>query len=179
MILVNLVPVRVARRGLGPWVGILGVLLHLAVLGGLGGWSWSLARTQNRLAAGVDRGSREIAAARSELARRASVLEELAGLTRRLQALQELTRHQHVAPRVLDALVDVIPRDVWLTSLEGHGLAVRARGAAPSAAAVAALLASLQASGRFGDVDVVISKQDPGQVGDPLVSFEVSCRFGG
>jgi Tfp pilus assembly protein PilN len=80
---------------------------------------------------------------------------------------------------VLDALLDVLPHDLWIKTLEGHGREVRASGAAHSAGSVVALLAGLRASGRFGDVDLVVTRQDHGQTPDAPLLFEITCRFGG
>ena len=112
------------------------------------------------------------------LGRAEGAREAMSDLTRRTQAIHELTRGQGTALRILDAVLDVVPPDLSLASLEGRGLELRAVGSARSARAVADFTANLRASGNFKDVEIVISKQDLGKTPPGPVSFEVTCRFG-
>jgi Fimbrial assembly protein (PilN) len=95
-------------------------------------------------------------------------------LNKRINILRhELTSHK----ALLDAFLDVIPAELWLTSLEGRGLELRAVGSARSARAVANLMLNLRASGKFSEVEIVTSKQDVGKIPPAPVTFEVTCRF--
>jgi hypothetical protein len=49
-------------------------------------------------------------------------------------------------------------------------------GAAFSPTAVSNLMTALRASGRFKDVDIVVSKRDLDKTPN-VVTFEVTCRF--
>jgi type IV pilus assembly protein PilN len=105
------------------------------------------------------------------------VRERVADLSKRISVIHALLRRQGMPTRVLEALADVVPPDLRLTSLEGRGLALRALGSAPSATAVADLMSGLHASGVFSDVDIVVSRQDLGAAVHSSLAFEIACRF--
>ena len=177
MIRINLAPPaeRPRRARLSPVA--LGAA-SVALLGGLGWWYTTLIRGEARVAEQIAILTRELTALQTMLGRGANTREAVSDLTRRTQAIHELTRNQGTALRVLDSVLDVVPHDLWLTALEGRGLELRAAGSARSASAVADFTANLRASGVFKDVEIVTSKQDLGKAPPGPVSFEVTCRFG-
>jgi Tfp pilus assembly protein PilN len=69
-----------------------------------------------------------------------------------------------------------VPNDLWITKMEERGNMLKVSGSAFTAAAVSDLMSNLRASGKFKEVDIVVSRQD--LVKTPrLVTFEVTCRF--
>lgn len=167
------------RRG-GRWrFGLLIGLCSVAFLGTLGAASWTLTQKEHRLTQSVATALQELATAKEMLGGRAILREDLADLTKRVRSIQTLMRRRGTTLRILDALLDAVPHGLWITTLEGRGLELRARGSALSATAVADLMSRLHASGRFDDVDIIVSRQDLGEPLDAPLLFEVTCRFGG
>jgi len=180
VIRINLAPVidrprPVRRLSLGIVIG----LACLVLLGGLTGLSWTLNQEEKRLTQSVGAAAQELAALKVILGRGAGMREDLSDLAKRVRTIQGLMRRQGTTLRILDALLDVVPRGLWITTLEGRGLEWRALGSALSAAAVADLMASLHASGKFNDVEIVVSRQDLGATLDAPLIFEITCRFAG
>lgn len=178
MIRVNLAPPvvrppRVRTRFVSVLIGLGYLGLALAVTGA---WA-ALAGTEQQLLGEVEAAQRELASIKATLGRGARVREDLAELARRIQAIQDLTKSQAAAILVMDAFADVIPRDLWITSLEGRGAEIRAMGSAHSPTAVADFMSNLRASGKFREVEIVVSKQDLAKT-PSVVTFEVTCRFG-
>ena len=77
---------------------------------------------------------------------------------------------------MLDALADTVPPDIWLSSVEEKEQVLKIAGSAFSTTAVADLMSNLKASGKFRDVDLIVSKQDLTKT-PRVVTFEVTCRF--
>jgi Tfp pilus assembly protein PilN len=77
---------------------------------------------------------------------------------------------------LLDALADLPPRDLWMTRVEQKGAQLKLNGVTTSSASLAMLLANLQRSTRFKDVDLVESRQDLAK-SPRAIAFEVTCRF--
>jgi Tfp pilus assembly protein PilN len=93
--------------------------------------------------------------------------------------IDELTKGQSRPILMLDAFADVIPRDLWITSMEDKGTGVlKLNGTAFSTAAVSDFMSNLRASGKFKDVDLVLSRQDLAKT-PSMVTFEITCRFEG
>ena len=70
----------------------------------------------------------------------------------------------------------MVPRDVWITGFEDKNGALKVPGSAFSTTAVSDFMTNLRRSGKFKDVDIMVSKQEL-QKPPRLVTFEVTCRF--
>lgn len=182
MIRINLAPpqrrarFRVAGRGfqvnLGMLFGAAGVALILVI----GGTSWYLFRAERRLTAELDAGARELAKLSAIVGPAAKMKEHLADLQARLKVIQALTKDQARPLSLIEAFADAVPDDLWVTGLEDKGAVLRVTGAAFSSTAVSNLMTALRASGKFKDVDIVVSKRDLDKAPN-VVTFEVICRF--
>lgn len=180
MIRINLAPPRARHPGrrvrsplnLGPLFGIAVV----AVLIGLGGYAWHLVRQERVLTAEIDVGARELVTLKTAVGPAAKMKEHLAELQARLKVIQALTKDQSRPLFLIDAFADAVPADLWITGLEDKGAVLRVTGSAYSATAVSNLMSALRASGKFKDVDIVVSKRDLDKT-PSLVTFEVTCRF--
>jgi type IV pilus assembly protein PilN len=180
VIRINLAPViDRSRRGGRRRFGLLIALCSFVFLGTLSGASWTLTQEEQRLTQSVAKALQELAAVKGMLGGGAILREDLADLTKRVRSIQTLMRRRGTTLRILDALLDAVPHGLWITTLEGRGLELRARGSALSATAVADLMSRLHASGTFDDVDIVVSRQDLGEIPDAPLLFEITCRFGG
>jgi Tfp pilus assembly protein PilN len=167
-------PRRSARR-LGIAIGLAAVILLAVIFG----WARALAQEEKRLAESVAGRARELTTLRELLGNANRLRDDFADLTKRIHTIQALMLRRGTTLHILDALLDSIPHDLWITTLEGRGRELRALGAAWSAAAVTDLMSSLRASGRFVDVDIVVARQELGEVLDVPLLFEITCRFGG
>ena len=76
------------------------------------------------------------------------------------------------------AFASVLPNDLWITGFEEKSLQLKITGSAFSTTAIADFMANLRASGKFKEVDLVISRRDLARP-TPLVTFEVTCRYEG
>lgn len=187
MIRINLAPARAGQRVLPrlrlPAFNLAlvlgGAILVLAV--GAGSYWWMLSREAGRLRAEIEAGEKELATLKAVLGPAAKMRERLAELQKRVQAVQALTEGQERPTRMFDAFADAMPRDLWITGFEekapeGQSRLLTVSGTAFSSTAVADLMANLARSGRFKDVDVVVSRTDLTKT-PQLVTFEVTCRF--
>ena len=185
MIRINLAPRREGRGRDGSRLALprlnLAVVFGIAAVtlaAGLGNAWWNLSREAQRLTAELETRARELAILKESVAQAAKIKEQFADLKARLNAIQVLTKDQARPLLLVDAFVDAVPADLWITSLEEKEAVLRVTGSAFSTTAVANFMAALRKSGRFKDVDIVLSKRDLAKT-PSLVSFEVTCRFEG
>ncbi len=187
MIKINLAPVETRRRhgpsfsgfalpslpiGLGLLFGVIYVVAVLAV-----GYSWwSLMSEKSRLIAENDRTAKEIDTLKALLGQGANVKAQLADVRNRVKVIEELLQGQGRPVVLLDAFVDTVPRDLWITSFEDKGASLKIVGIAYSTRAVSEFMSNLRQSGKFKDVDILVSRQDLTK-SPIMVNFEVSCRF--
>ncbi len=186
MIKINLLPPR-PRRVIPitlpalPWMAILFGALSLLLLGGIGLWWSSLSTEASHLAADKTRLEQELKSLEAAIAKGKAFRQKALDLERRLAAIDEIANNQALPVYLLDALADMIPRDLWLTSLEEKQKdaqpQLRLAGAAYSATAVADFMSNLKGSGKFKDVDLIVARQDLAKT-PRLVSFEIVCSFG-
>lgn len=181
MIRINLLPPQphkailitlLARPPLGLLFGVLGVL----ILGGIGGYWYMLSREAAQLTAEKSRLEIEFKALEAAIAKGRAFKQKALDLEKRLAAIDLIAKNQARPIYLLDSLADTIPRDLWLTTLEEKQNQLRLAGSAYSATAVADFMSNLRGSGKFKDVDLVVSRQDFTK-DLRLVTFEVTCAF--
>jgi len=186
MIRINLAPVEARRRRRAPLrlpelrlnLGVLFLVLYVITAATAGWWWWGLDGDRQRLATEIDQMNRENEALKAKLTAGANVQGQLGEARRRVQVIEELTKGQARPILLLDAFADTIPRDLWITGLEDRGAVLRITGTALSTTAVAQFMSNLRASGKFKDVDLIVSRQDLAK-SPSLVTFDVTCRFEG
>lgn len=181
MIRINLAPTQARRRGIRLALpsfnlGMVFGLVYLVFALGVGGYWWSLSADESRLAAEVDRASKELATLKTTIGQGAKIKDQAADLRKRVNVIEELTKNQTRPIFLLDAFANVVPRDLWITGLEDRGSTLRVTGSAFSPTVVADFMANLRASGKFKDIDLIVSRQDLAKTPSP-VTFEVTCRF--
>jgi len=101
---------------------------------------------------------------------------QLTEVKRRVDILEELTKGQAKPIALLDSFADTVPPDLWITSLEQKESLLKLSGTAFSTTAVSDFMTNLKGSGKFKDVDIVVSRQDIAK-SPSLVTFEVTCKF--
>ena len=185
MIRINLAPAEPRRRragrsftlptlpiGLGLLFAVVYVVAALAV-----GYSWwSLMAEKSRLVAENDRAAKEIETLKATLGQGANVKGQLADVRKRVQVVDDLVQGQGRPVLLLDAFIDQVPRDLWITAFEDKGTSLRIVGTSYSTRAVSEFMNNLRQSGKFKDIDIVVSRQDLNK-SPVLVTFEVTCRF--
>ena len=180
MIRINLAPPRQRPRSALRWpqpnLGMVFGAAALVLVLAIGGWSWSLFREERRLAREIDAGARELTGLNAIVGPAAKMKERLADLQARLKAIETVTKDQSRPLFLIDAFADAVPADLWITGLEERGAVLRVMGSAYSSTAVSNLMGALRTSGKFKDIEIVVSKRDLDKAPD-VVSFEVTCRF--
>lgn len=187
MIKINLLPpqrrkaIAIALPAL-PWLGILFGILLLLLIGGMGGYWYMLGEEATRLAAERTRLETEFRALEAVIAKGRVFKQKALDLEKRVAAIELVAKNQARPIYLLDALADMIPRDLWLTILEEKQekdkdrQQLRLAGTAFSVTAVADFMSNLRGSGKFMDVDLLTSRQDLTKT-PALVVFEVTCTF--
>jgi type IV pilus assembly protein PilN len=183
MIRINLAPpeARRARPSLSLSLpsfnlGILFAIVYLVAAGGLGFYWYGLAAEETRLTGEVDRLTREIASLKTTLGQGAGVKNQLAEVRRKVGVLEDITKGQGKSIVLLDSFVDTVPRDLWITGLEQKESLLKLSGTAFSTTAVSDFMSNLKSSGKFKEVDIVVSRQAIDKT-PSLVTFEVTCKF--
>jgi len=180
MIRINLAPPSTKKRvafSLPDFnLGILFGAVALVLVAVIGGWWWTLSAEINRLNTEIAQNKKEaerlkVIIAEGQRARRDKEL-----LERRVDAIELVARHQTRPVYLLDAVLDTLPKDLWLTRMEEKGTQLRFAGTTYSATALSDFMANLKASGKFKDVDIVDAKQDLTK-SPRLITFEVVTRF--
>jgi type IV pilus assembly protein PilN len=182
MIRINLMPPRERqplRFGVpGPEInlGVLCAAVAAAVVLLIGGSAGYLLRQERRLTADVQTAAREVTTLKAIVGPAAKMKDHVAELRARLKVIQTLTKDQGRPLSLVDAFADAVPGDLWVTAFEENGAILRVTGGAYSSTAVSNFMAALRASGKFKDVDIVVSKRDLDKAPNVL-TFEVTCRF--
>lgn len=181
MIRINLAPPP-AKKGLGlsiPSFNRLGLLFGAATLVlvvVLGGWWWSLSAEIKGLNTEIAEHKKETEKLKVVIAESQRFQRDKEMLERRVNAIELVARHQTRPVYLLDAVLDTLPKDLWLTRMEEKGTQLRFAGTTYSATALSDFMANLKASSKFKDVDIVDAKQDLTK-SPRLITFEVVTRF--
>lgn len=184
MIRINLAPVEVRRRrgsgfsmpALPVGLGLLFAVLYVAAVAGVSYAWWGLMSEKARLTAENDRTAREIDTLRTTLGQGTNVKAQLADVRQRVKVIEALVQGQGRPVVMLDTFVDTVPRDLWITSFEDKDASLKIVGTAFSTRAVSEFMNNLKQSGKFKDIDILISRQDLNK-NPVIVTFEVTCRF--
>lgn len=186
MIRINLAPETKRRRGIAfqlPTLpafnlGWLFLIVYLVAIVGVGAYWWWLSSEQSDLTAKVESANKELAQLKVTIGQGSQVKDQAAELRKRLAVLEQLTKGQARPILLVDTFANMIPKDLWITGLEERDARLKVNGSAFSTTAVADFMANLRGSGKFKDVDLVVSRRDLSRP-TPLVTFEVTCRFEG
>lgn len=188
MIRINLAPERGRRRrsvGLGRNFSLpafnlawLFGIVYLAALVGIGGYWWTLKLTEGRLRSEIAGARKEIEVLKVQIGQENKMKEMAAELRKRIGVIETLTKDQSRSILLMDTFANAVPPDLWITAMEDKNAALKISGAATSSVAVSNFMTNLRNSGKFKDIDIVVSRQDLARP-TPQVTFEVTCRFEG
>jgi len=157
-------------------LGVVFLVVYVIALSGITIYWAHLYREEARLTEQIARATSELDRLKPITAQASKVKDQVADLQKRVKTVEDLTKNQSKPIRILDAFVGVVPNDLWVTRMEERGNLLKVTGTAFSAAAVSDLMANLRASGKFKEVEIVLSRQDLTK-SPRLVTFEVTCRF--
>ena len=188
MIKINLAPDRGRRRKVG-FKGIklslpafnLGVLfgvVYLALLVCIGLYWWFLMSTKVSLTADIDRANRDLATLKAQIGQESKVRDLANELRKRVDVIEAITKAPAQKIQLVEAFASVIPNDLWVTGFEERSGQIKVTGSAFSPTAIADFMANLRSSGKFKEVDLVVTRRDLARPA-PLVTFEVTCRYEG
>jgi len=185
VIRINLAPPTTRKRGGGvrfqlPSInlGLVFLVVYVIALSGLTMYWASLYREEARLRDEIAKANQQVAMLKPITAQAAKVKDQLADLQKRVKTIEDLTKDQSKPIRIFDAFANVMPNDVWITRMEEREKVLKVSGTAFSPTAVSDLMTNLRASGKFKDVEIVVSRQDLTKT-PRLVTFEVTCKFEG
>ena len=188
MIRINLAPERGRRRGAGfkgiklglPAfnLGLLFGVVYLALLLGIGVYWWALTAMQAGLTADIDRAQKDLALLKTQIGQESKVRDLATELRKRVDVIEAITRAPGQKIELVDAFASVIPNDLWVTAFEERSGQIKVTGSAFSPTAISDFMSNLRSSGKFKDVDLVVTRRDLGRP-SPLVTFEVTCRYEG
>lgn len=181
MIKINLLPARPRRRfaitlPTLPGLGLLFGALYIVAIVLVGGYWFWLNTEERSLTADIARMDVEIARHKAAIAEGQRFKKEKEEMERRVALIDLIARNQARPIYLLDALADTVPQDIWLNSMEEKEQVLKITGSAYSTTAVADFMSNLKNSGKFKDVDLVVSRQDLTKT-PRLVTFEMTCRF--
>jgi len=186
MIRINLAPERARRRGAGfkgfkiglPAfnLGWLFGVVYLALLLGIGVYWWVLTSTQASLTSDIDRAQKDLALLKAQIGQESKVRDLANELRKRVDVIEAITKAPGQKIQLVEAFASVIPNDLWVTGFEERSGQIKVIGSAFSPTAISDFMSNLRASGKFKDVDLVVTRRDLGRPA-PLVTFEVTCRY--
>ena len=181
MIRINLAPPTTKRGGgFGLPDFNLGMLFGgaaLVVVLFLGVWWWSLSSEIRRLNTEIAENKKQAEQLKVVIAEGQRFKRDKEALERRVNAIDIVARQQTRPVYLLDAVLDQLPKDLWLTRMEEKGTQLKFAGNTYSATSLSDFMSNLKASGKFKDVDIVDAKQDLTKPPPRLIAFEVIARF--
>jgi len=180
MIRINLAPPSTKRGGgFGLPDFNLGMLFGgaaLVVVLFLGIWWWSLSSEIKRLNTEIAENKKQAEQLKVVIAEGQRFKRDKEALERRVNAIDIVARQQTRPVYLLDAVVDQLPKDLWLTRMEEKGTQLKFAGSTYSATSLSDFMSNLKASGKFKDVDIVDARQDLTK-SPRVIAFEVIARF--
>jgi len=173
MILINLLPVRAAKkREFGRQQLVLFVLL--LVLAGIGNYF-----VYNRFESELRSLDKQIVDTRAEIAQLEktigevkSIKEDKKALEDKLKILDTLKKGRTGPVKVLDELATIIPQKVWIVDFNEQGGAVAMNGAASSYEDLSNFSKKLKASTHFSNITIKTARQRA----DGTVDWVITCN---
>ncbi len=197
MIRVNLLPTQKTRRrdgrraapvampsggggGEGPNSLVLGLLVFVLALAGMYFWYYRLNKETDKLekqleAAKVENQRLSLVKAKYEESKRKFDL-----FKRRVDVIDRLKNDQSDPTIMLNLVADTVNKTdaVWLEAMTNDGKSIDFTGKALSPNAVADLMANLRKTGRFKNVEIKETSQDPQTKEIQTFRFELVCEIG-
>jgi type IV pilus assembly protein PilN len=177
MIRINLIPVRqVKKRELGrQQLYLFGLLLLGGILGNYF-WFRDAQEIVSRKSAQVAKLNQDIQSLDRTIGEVKTITNAKKDLEDKLKVLDTLKKKRVGPVKVMDALAQVIPAHVWLTSLTEKGGGVEIQGLGMTNDDVAELMRELKRSQYFSDIILKkVTAQDTTGPVSQIVRFEIIC----
>ena len=160
MIKINLLPIRASKKKetMRQQVVILVAALVGLLLVGLGGWIY-LRSQISTLKTEISNSEAELATLKTKIGTIDNLKKLQADVKKKLDVLNRLRRGKTGPASRLAALSEALPDKVWVTKYTESEAKVSLSGGAMSEELIAVFMKSLQASGSFSDVELVVSEQ--------------------
>lgn len=160
MIKINLLPLRTSKKQetMRQQVAIAVVSLVLVLVVGLGAWGY-LRGQISELKTGIASSEAELAALKTKIGIIDNLKKLQADVKKKLDVLNRLRRGKTGPAARLATLSDSTPDKLWLTKYSENGDKVSLSGGAMSEDLIAVFMKSLQSSGSFTNVELVVSEQ--------------------
>ncbi|MBU5613312.1 PilN domain-containing protein [Geomonas azotofigens] len=160
MIKINLLPLRTSKKQETMrqqiTIGVVSLVLVLVV--GVAAWGY-LRSEISTLKTGIASSEAELAALKTKIGAIDNLKRLQADVKKKLDVLNRLRRGKSGPAARLAALSETTPDKVWLTKYSENGEKVSLSGGAMSEELIAIFMKSLQASGAFSNVELVVSEQ--------------------
>lgn len=177
MIKINLLPVRASKKKetIRQQVAILVVALVTMLLVGFGWWIY-LRSQIGTLKTEITNSEAELASLKTKIGAIDNLKKLQADVKKKLDVLNRLRRGKTGPASRLAALSESTPDRLWLTKYTENGSAVSLAGGAMSEDLIAVFMKTLQASGSFGNVELVVSEQAE-MAGQKYKRFELAFQI--
>lgn len=177
MIRINLLPYKKKlRRGVKiPHLNILvAVFFFISVL--YQGFLWY--RGNERISA-IDREisatQQKLQKAKNEVVEVDKLKKDIENLEKRTALIEKLIINRDIGVYILEGILNSLPANLWLMSLEEKDSQVRITGTAFSSTPIWEFMVNLKKSGYFQDVDLVVSRMDIVEKRKAML-FEIICK---
>jgi len=171
MIRINLLPLRASRKKetVRQQVSILVLSLIGVLLVGLCLYLLLLAKI-SAATSQIESSEAEIKALKAKIGTIDNIKKLQAEVKKKLDVLSQLRREKSGPASRLAALSDAVPEKLWLTKYSENASGVSVSGYAINEELIAQFMKNLQASGSFGNVELLVSEQ-------VTVNGELAKRF--
>ncbi|QWV92023.1 PilN domain-containing protein [Geomonas oryzisoli] len=160
MIKINLLPLRTSKKKETMRQQITILVIALVALLAVGVGAWVYLRSQiSTLKTEISSSEAELATLKTKIGVIDNLKKLQADVKKKLDVLNRLRRGKTGPASRLAALSETVPDKLWLTKYTETGNSVSLGGGAMSEDLIAVFMKSLQASGSFGNVELVVSEQ--------------------
>lgn len=157
---INLLPLRASKKKetIRQQVSILVICFVGVLLIGISVYGFMSSKIAN-LKTEIANSQTELAALKTKIGAIDNIKKLQAEVKKKLDVLEQLRRGKTGPAARLAALSDSAPPKLWLTRYSENGSSVSVSGVAMSEELIAIFMKSLQASGAFSNVELVVSEQ--------------------
>ena len=160
MIKINLLPLRASKKKetIRQQVSILIICLVGVLLIGLSVYGFLRSQIAG-MKTEISNSQAELTALKAKIGTIDNIKKLQADVKKKLDVLEQLRRGKTGPASRLAALSDSVPPKLWLTRYAENGSSISVSGVAMSEELIAIFMKTLQASGAFSNVDLVVSEQ--------------------
>src|SRR3989442_1515290 len=135
-----------------------------------------LTSTQTNLTTNIDRTQKDLTQLQTQINQKSKIQNLTNKLRKRIDIIEAITKTPKQKIQLVEAFASVIPNDLWMTGFEERSGQIKVTGSAFSPTAISDFMSNLRASGKFKEVDLVMTRQNLNQP-TPLMTFEVTYQY--